>query len=744
MKKILSFVSVLLVSLFAGASIAAAAAFIVPQGGTGQTTLPTSQLLYGATTGAVQSVATTTLTASSPLSLSQTVVKVGGANSVLSLDTSGTWTGLAGTASALAANGSNCSAGQFPLGVGANGASESCTALPTTIAGTANQITASGSTGDITLSLPSHVIFPGNFKATNSTTTNATTTAMDITGLLTFNGVTGSTWAAFCTAITGGSGLCDGTDATGGTGSVATSSAETSTYVAYWTSTGATPATLGSDSGMTYTAAADRLTVVNASTTAFSTAYASSTVWRGGGLVTDCDSDAQTLGWDLTTGQFVCGDDDSGVGGGITTIKEDDSDVVTSATALDFGSGFDVAAVVTEGNVTLDLLEYNGAALLTNLTSTGNASTTKLSANLFWAGQTATTSISSGGDLTVGGGDITLATSLIFSGGDTTSLNLIDAIDGTTESTIETAIDTLANLTSVQGQTLTLAGAFITSGANSLTLTTTGTTNVTLPTSGTLVNSAVTTLSSLVSIGTITTGVWNGTVIDITRGGFGAAFTDPNADQLMFWDDSAAKVTGIATITGGSISGTTLTITDVTCTDCLNATEIEDIYLLNSGDVGTGVYDFGGATSLEIPQAAAPTMGAAGILALDTTANNLILATSTAGHVVIASATTTLYAFTATTSPIVSGTTMDLPSHPLAQVATAVWCKVSGGTSLVINLSDGTNDTNAITCTTTGTQFALTSNNSFTAYEAIRIEYGTKTGDTGDLSVRFMGYRTSD
>lgn len=50
------------------------------------------------------------------------------------------------------------------------------------------------------------------------------------------------------------------------------------------------------------------------------------------------------------------------------------------------------------------------------------------------------------GDLTVTGGDITLGTSLIFSGGDTTSLNLIDAIDATTEATIEGAIDTLANL----------------------------------------------------------------------------------------------------------------------------------------------------------------------------------------------------------------------------------------------------------------------------------------------------------
>lgn len=50
----------------------------------------------------------------------------------------------------------------------------------------------------------------------------------------------------------------------------------------------------------------------------------------------------------------------------------------------------------------------------------------------------------------------------------------------------QTAITTLANLTSIQGFTFTLTGAFIRSGAHSLTLTTTGTTTVTLPTTGTL------------------------------------------------------------------------------------------------------------------------------------------------------------------------------------------------------------------------------------------------------------------
>ena len=69
--------------------------------------------------------------------------------------------------------------------------------------------------------------------------------------------------------------------------------------------------------------------------------------------------------------------------------------------------------------------------------------------------------------------------------------------------------------------TITLGGNFTTSGAYNTTLVVTGNTSVTLPTSGTLVNSAVTTLSSLSSVGTISTGSWGASVISPTYGGTG-------------------------------------------------------------------------------------------------------------------------------------------------------------------------------------------------------------------------------
>jgi len=69
--------------------------------------------------------------------------------------------------------------------------------------------------------------------------------------------------------------------------------------------------------------------------------------------------------------------------------------------------------------------------------------------------------------------------------------------------------------------TITVGGNVTMSGAYTFTGTLTANTAVTFPTTGTLVNSAVTTLSSLASVGTITTGTWNATTIGATSGGTG-------------------------------------------------------------------------------------------------------------------------------------------------------------------------------------------------------------------------------
>jgi len=169
------------------------------------------------------------------------------------------------------------------------------------------------------------------------------------------------------------------------------------------------------------------------------------------------------------------------------------------------------------------------------------------------------------GTVSVPATNFTVGASLPFSdAAGTLTLQNIDALDATTEATIEAAIDTLANLTSVQGQTLTLAGAFITSGANSLTLTTTGATNVTLPTTGTLATLAGTeeldnkTLDSSVGKGTWTaSGTW--TLPAFTAGG-NITLAENSSIALDPAGSADGKYTGITT-TG--TAGATLAFGDL-------------------------------------------------------------------------------------------------------------------------------------------------------------------------------------
>jgi len=129
-----------------------------------------------------------------------------------------------------------------------------------------------------------------------------------------------------------------------------------------------------------------------------------------------------------------------------TTFQPLDSDL-TSWAGVTRAAGFDTFTATPSS--------ANLAALLTDETGSGlavfNNSPTFITPVL---------GVASATSVTVGNTGLIVGASTPFSdSAGTLTLQNVDALDATTESTIEAAIDTLANLTSIQGRTVTLADA---------------------------------------------------------------------------------------------------------------------------------------------------------------------------------------------------------------------------------------------------------------------------------------------
>lgn len=218
----------------------------------------------------------------------------------------------------------------------------------------------------------------------------------------------------------------------------------------------------------------------------------------------------------------------------------------------------------------------------------------------------------------IGGHTVLLGGNLTFTGGFNTTFTITGATaltlptSGTIVTTTTTSLPSLSTVgtigtgvwqgtvidstyggTSVNngGKTITLGGNFATSGAFNLTLTATAGTNVTLPTTGTLVNTAVTTLSSLTSIGTIGTGVWQGTVVGSTYGGTGV-------------NNGAATLTMGGSVTHSGAFTTTMIVTGNTSVTfptsgtLVNSAVTTLSSLVSIGTITSGTWN---ATALTVP-----------------------------------------------------------------------------------------------------------------------------------------------
>lgn len=190
------------------------------------------------------------------------------------------------------------------------------------------------------------------------------------------------------------------------------------------------------------------------------------------------------------------------------------------------------------------------------------------------------------------------------------------------------------------------------------------------------------------------------------------------------------------TAPGGSLGGTWASPT------------IDDLFLLNNGDVGTGVFDFGGATSFEIPNGTGPTVDAAGEIAVDTTTGQLKFFDGADTHILTG---TTTKAFNIASSTLdamgnkfsAGTTTLLLLNDPEPLTLSGFYCTASTTGTALVRFGDGTNWTNTGTCTT-GSYTPVTSNGTFTSFEAFNVQASSTTGTTNRVSITAVFQKTAD
>ena len=207
---------------------------------------------------------------------------------------------------------------------------------------------------------------------------------------------------------------------------------------------------------------------------------------------------------------------------------------ITSNGGLSVGTGATTLggtlAVTNQATFSNDIAVYGGD-ITTNQSTFNLINSTATTLNIGGAATSLTLGATSGtttirnnfsltGDLTIGGGDLTVgSTNVISDSGGSCSLKGIDSIDATTEATIESAIDTLGNLTSA---------------------------------------------TQLSAIGTVTTGTWQGSIINRAYGGTGINTSSLSNGQLLIASSSGFSLN---TLTGGTAIGisngaNTITITN--------------------------------------------------------------------------------------------------------------------------------------------------------------------------------------
>ena len=426
-----------------------------------------------------------------------------------------------------------------------------------------------------------------------------------------------------------------------------------------------------------------------------STTYSSGLTYSGGNVTAD-------LGTSIAASEIADGDHgDFTYSGGSATI-----DANAVALGTDTTNNY-VATIADAGNTTITVAN----------SGTETAAVTLDVVDVNCTGCLGTTEIAGLGTADISGLDISDDTNLaatlpIILTGDTLSLANIYPFQGTGNST-----STLTRF---------LGGASTTDlTANTLKVGGTATTSISV--------AGAVTIPSGLTVSDLTSAI-----VLTGAGGVFAEYTGATCTNQFVRSLDALGAATCATVGAADVSLANLTATDASLTfsGTYNGSTARTIGVnLGHAFVWTSTHDFGGATSIEMVNGASPTVDAVGEFALDTTENELLIATSTAAGAPAVIKPYEWKGFAHASSSHGSGTTTKAffiapPSG--AGYFESITCHTNSFLRVLLKDEAG-NRMNDLVASSTEGNVKLFQNKDFTAGEVILVDIGTTTAPSSNV-----------